>query len=70
MTQDFAVGTTFNQIAKATTASPEYTTGNNSALATGIVEALPDVRVTSILEPFTGYRAGDIVTYTLVYGNS
>lgn len=31
---DFAVGTTFNNIAKTTTASLEYTTGNNSALAT------------------------------------
>jgi len=70
MTQNFAVGTTFNQTAKATTASAEYTTGNNSVLATGIVQAFADVRVTSTLQAFTGYRAGDIVTYTLVYGNS
>jgi hypothetical protein len=57
LTDDFSAGTTFNQIAKTTTASPEFTTGNNSALATGVVQALADVRVTKTLAPFTGYRA-------------
>jgi hypothetical protein len=31
MTQAFAVGTTFNEVAKATTASAEYSAANNSA---------------------------------------
>jgi hypothetical protein len=70
MVQNFPVGTTFNQIATTTTASPEYTTGNNSATATGIVQAVADVRVTKTLSPFTGYNSGDIVTYTITYGNS
>ena len=70
MTQNFAIGTTFNQIAKVTTASDEYTTGNNSATATGIVETLPDVWVTKTLAPFTGFHQGDIVSYTITYGNS
>ena len=32
--QNFAVGTPFSQIAKVSSISPEYTTGNNSATAT------------------------------------
>jgi len=39
-------------------------------LATGIVQSLPDVRVTKTLSPFTGYHAGDEVHYTITYGNS
>jgi len=70
MMQNFPVGTTFNQIATTTTATPEYTTGNNSATATGIVQAVADVRVTKTLTPFTGYNSGNIVTYTITYGNS
>ena len=37
MTQAFPVGTPFNQIAKTSTVTPEYTTGNNTATATGVV---------------------------------
>ncbi|MFA6256223.1 MAG: hypothetical protein WC606_03490 [Candidatus Absconditabacterales bacterium] len=70
MTQAFAVGTTFNQIAKTTTASPEYSTGNNSATATGVVQATADVRITKTLAPFTGFKAGDQVRYLITYGNS
>lgn len=70
MTQNFAVGTTFNQIAKTTTASAEYTTGNNSVTATGIVQANPDIWVKKTLAPFTGYRTGDQMIYTITYGNS
>ncbi len=70
MTDDFAVGTTFNQTAKVSTASDEYSTTNNSALATGSIQALADVRVNKTLAPFTGYRAGDEVSYTITYGNS
>jgi len=70
MTQNFAVGTSFNQTAKTTTASTEYTLGNNSATATGIVQKPADVWVTKTLAPFTGYKAGDQVFYTITYGNS
>jgi hypothetical protein len=70
ITQSFAVGTTFNQIAKTTSISAEYSTGNNSATATGIVQATPDVRVTKTLAPFTGFNIGDQVIYTITYGNS
>lgn len=70
MTQNFAVGTTFTQIAKATTASPEYAQGNNSATATGSVQAPADVWVTKTLAPFTGYKPGDQAIYTISYGNS
>jgi hypothetical protein len=70
MTQSFAIGTTFNQIAKTSTASAEYTSGNNSATATGIVQAAANVWVTKTLAPFTGYRAGDQMIYTITYGNS
>ena len=70
MTQNFAVGTTFNQIARTATASPEYTTGNNSATATGIVQLAANVRVTKTLAAFTGYNVGDQVIYTITYGNS
>lgn len=70
MMQNFAVGTSFSQTAKVTTVSDEYTTGNNSAVATGVVESQPDVWVTKTLAPFTGFHQGDIVTYTITYGNS
>lgn len=70
MTQNYAVDTTFTQTAKVIAASAEFTTGNNSALATGIVQALPDLRITKILAPFTGYHQGDEVRYTISYGNS
>ena len=70
ITQNFAVGTAFSQIAKTTAVSPEYTTGNNSATATGIVQASADVRITKIMSPFTGFNAGDKIIYTLTYGNS
>jgi hypothetical protein len=70
MTQNYAIGTTFTQTAKVIAASAEFTTGNNSALATGIVQALPDLRITKILAPFTGYHQGDEVRYTISYGNS
>lgn len=70
MLQNLSLGTTFNQISRVTTASTEYTTGNNSATATGIVQAAANVWVTKTLAPFTGYRAGDQIIYTLTYGNS
>jgi len=70
MLQNFAVGTTFNQIATTTTASAEYTTGNNSATATWIVQTVANVWVTKTLMPFTGYNSGDKVIYTIAYGNS
>lgn len=70
ITQAFAVGTSFDQIATTTTLTPEYTTGNNSATATGIVQASADVWITKTLAPFTGYAIGDHVYYTLIYGNS
>jgi hypothetical protein len=70
MMQNFAVGTTFNQIAKVTTTSAELNTGNNSATATGIVQAAADVRITKTMAPFNGYNAGDQVIYTITYGNS
>lgn len=70
MTQSFAVGTSFTQIAKTTSVSTEYTTGNNSATATGVVQASADVWITKTLAPFTGYAVGDKVYYTLIYGNS
>jgi hypothetical protein len=70
ITQSFAVGTTFNQIAKTTSISAEYSTGNNSATATGIVQSSSDVWITKTLTSFTGYHAGDQIIYTLTYGNS
>ena len=70
MTQNFAIGTTFNHIVKTSSVSAELSTGNNSASAAGAVQALPDVRVTKTLAPFTGYRLGDVVSYTITYGNS
>lgn len=70
MTQSFAVGTSFTQIATATSVSTEYTTGNNNATATGTVQASADVWITKTLAPFTGYAAGDHVYYTITYGNS
>ncbi len=70
MTQNFAIGTTFNHIVKTSSVSAEFTTGNNSASAAWIVQALPDVRVTKTLAPFTGYHVGDEVRYTIAYGNS
>lgn len=70
MTQNYAIGTTFNQIAKTRSISAELTTGNNSASAAWVVQALPDVRVTKTLAPFTGYHLGDVVRYTITYGNS
>ena len=45
MTQGFAVGTSFSQIAKTMAASAEYSTGNNSATAAGTVQASADVRI-------------------------
>ena len=68
--QTLSVGTPFNQIARISTTSPEYTTGNNTTTATGIVQAAANVWVTKTLAPFTGYRAGDVLMYTLTYGNS
>lgn len=68
--QSFAIGTQFNQIAKTTTVSTEYTTGNNFATATGIVQASADMWINKTLTPFTGYAIGDKVFYTLNYGNS
>ena len=70
MTQAFAIGTSFNQIAKATTLSNEYTTGNNAATASAIVQAPANVRITKTLLPFTGFNAGDQVHYVLTYGNN
>ncbi len=70
MMQSFAVGTTFNQIAKTATTNSEYSTTNNTAAATGIVQAAANVWVTKTLNAFTGYRAGDKVVYTITYGNS
>ena len=70
MTQAFDVGTTFNQIAKTTTASAEYSTGNNSATAAGIVQAAANVWITKTLAPFTGFNIGEQVVYTITYGNS
>ena len=68
--QQVAAGTTFVNTAKAITASLEYTTGNNSATVTGATVAPVDVYITKTMQPFTGYQAGSIVTYTLHYGNS
>lgn len=70
MAQNLSVGTTFNQIARVATTNPEYTTGNNSATATGIVQAPANVWITKTQAPFTGYHAGDIIKYTLTYGNN
>lgn len=52
------------------TTSTEYSTTNNSATATGIVQAPADVWITKTLTPFTGYNVGDKVIYTIAYGNS
>jgi len=68
--QNFSVGTTFSQTAKASTASPEFTTGNNSVTAAGNVVAPANIRVTKTLAPFTGFHAGDQVIYTITYGNN
>jgi len=70
LADDFVPGTIFTTTAKTTTASAEYTTENNSALATKTVQALSDVRVNKTLASFSGYRAGDEVKYTITYGNS
>lgn len=70
MTQNFAIGTNFNQIAKVAALSAEYSTGNNSATATGTVQAAANVWITNTLAPFTVYNAGDQVVYTITYGNS
>lgn len=70
MTQNFPVGTLLNQNAFVTTPSAEYTTGNNSSLATGSVQSSPDVWITKTLAPFTGFTTGDHVYYTITYGNS
>ena len=70
MTQAFPAGTPFNQIATAITSGAEYTTGNNSALATGIVESAADLWITKTLVPFTGYATGDEIDYIITYGNS
>ncbi len=71
MTQAFPVGTAFSQIAKATTASAEYNAANNTASSQGTVQSPADVRVTkTLVAPFTGYAAGDHVSYLITYGNS
>ena len=70
LTQNFAVGTALNETAKAATTSPEYTTGNNSALALASVKAPADIWVTKTLVPFTGYNTGDQIIYTIKYGNN
>ena len=70
MTQSFPVGTLFNQIATTTTTTIEYTTGNNSATATGVVQSPADIWATKTLAPFTGFTTGDYVYYTITYGNS
>lgn len=71
MTQAFPVGTSFSQIAKATTASAEYSATNNAASSLGTVQSPADVRVTkTLIAPFTGYAAGDHVSYLITYGNS
>jgi len=70
MTHAYPVGTTFNHTAKVTSASPEYTTGNNSSLATWIVQSSADVWITKTLVPFTGFNIGDKVQYIIAYGNS
>ncbi len=70
MAQNFSVGTTFNQIAKTTTASPEYATSNNSATASSVVQAAADVWITKTLAPFVSYKAGDSVVYMITYGNN
>ncbi|MEI6774054.1 MAG: hypothetical protein WCL18_04570 [bacterium] len=70
MTQAFPVGTPFNQIAKTTTVSTEYTTGNNSATATGIVLGLPDLWVhKALITPYPTF-SGDAVNFLITYGNS
>ncbi len=70
MKQNASVGTTFNNIAKVTSTSTEYSTTNNTATATGIVQLPANVRVTKTLAPFTGFHAGDKVVYTITYGNN
>lgn len=67
---NIVVGTAFSQIAKVNTKNSEYTTGNNSATATWVVQTYADVRVTKTLAPFTGFQEGDTVVYTISYGNS
>jgi len=53
MMQSFAIGTTFNQIAKTTTASSEYSTTNNSATAAASVQAAANVWITKTMASFT-----------------
>ena len=71
LTQSFPIGTPFTQIAKVTTPSIEYSTGNNSATATGVVQSAADLRITkTLILPFTGYESGTPVPYRITYGNS
>lgn len=55
LAQQFAVGTSFGQTAKVVATSPEYTTGNNTAIITGNTQSYADVRVRKTLVPFTGF---------------
>ena len=70
MAQQASLGTVFDQTASITASSAEYTTGNNVAIPTGVIQALADVSVHKTLHTFSGIALGDIVTYTLTYGNS
>ena len=70
LTQNFPVGTPFSQIAKTTTITSEYTTGNNSATATGSVTWRPDLRVTkTFLQPRPSF-SWDKAIFVITYGNS
>ena len=70
LTQAFPVGTSFSQIAKTTTVTPEYTTGNNAATATGVVAWLADLWVhKTLITPFPVF-SGDAVNFLITYGNS
>jgi len=68
--QQVAAGTIFTNTATVTSATPEYTTGNNTASVTGATVSLADLFVNKTMQTFTGYQAGSIITYTISYGNS
>ena len=70
MTQAFPVGTPFNQIAKTSTVTPEYTTGNNTATATGVVAWLPDLRITKTFVQPRPSLSWDKAIFVITYGNS
>lgn len=70
LAQQVAPGTSFTNIAKAITASSEYTTGNNSATVTATIVAPADLYIHKTMQAFTGYQLGSVVTYTITYGNS